>query len=158
MTPVRSYMNTLYIWYVRTCSTTYDVKFFSKTQLAMIDQMQDVSTRGSLSTAYLTPLLCTQLTKTLGLKRPAFDQSSPVAFCLILYQYIINATMSLNSIILTVIVVGHYTGFTKNFEFASIQLKKYVLPPFASLKNLPFVGMKTPTVIVDLWNPHSANI
>ena len=32
--------------------TYTDAKFLSKTQLVMIDQMQDVSTRGCLSTAY----------------------------------------------------------------------------------------------------------
>ena len=57
-----------------------DSKFLSKTQLVMIDQMQDVSTRRCLSTAY-RQVQCMQLTKTSGSKRPAFDLSLPVVSC-----------------------------------------------------------------------------
>ena len=45
----------------------------------MIYQLQDVSTPRSLSTAYRH---CTQLTKTLGSKRPAVDISLIVVFLL----------------------------------------------------------------------------
>ena len=56
--------------------------FLSKTQLLMINQLQDVSTRRSLSTAYrMTKYSCTQLTKTFGSKRPAVDLSLTVVFC-----------------------------------------------------------------------------
>ena len=48
--------------------------FLSKTQLLMINQLQDVSTRRSLSTAY-------RMTKTFGSKRPAVDLSLTVVFC-----------------------------------------------------------------------------
>ena len=60
----------------------------------LINQLQDVSTRGSLSTAYT----CKQLTKTLGSKRPAVDLLT-VAYCSSVNFAIINATMSLYSII-----------------------------------------------------------
>ena len=50
-----------------------DTRFLSKTQLVMINQMQNVTTRRSLSS-------CTQLTKTSGSKRPAFDLSLTVVF------------------------------------------------------------------------------
>ena len=49
--------------------------FLSKTQLLMINQLQDVSTRRSLSTTYR------KLTKTFGSKRPAADLSLTVVFC-----------------------------------------------------------------------------
>ena len=54
--------------------------FLSKTQLLMINQLQDVSTRRSSSTAYRYEL-STQLTKTFGSKRPAVDLSLTVVFC-----------------------------------------------------------------------------
>ena len=52
--------------------------FLSKTQLLMINQLQDVSTRRSSSTVYRS---CMQLTKTFGSKRPAVDLSLTVVFC-----------------------------------------------------------------------------
>ena len=48
------------------------MRFLSKTQLVMINQMQDILTRRSLSTAYK------RTTKTSGLKRLAFDLSLSV--------------------------------------------------------------------------------
>ena len=64
----------------------------SNTQL-LINQLLDVSTRGSLSTAYT----CEQLTKTLGSKHPAVDWLI-VVYCSSVNFVIINATMSLYSI------------------------------------------------------------
>ena len=52
----------------RSLSVHTDMKYLSKTQLVMINQMQYVSS-------------CTQLTKTSGSKHPAFELSLPVVSC-----------------------------------------------------------------------------
>ena len=52
-----------------TPNKTYIAKFTNEQYATIKQSMQDISTRGSLSTAYT----CKQLTKTLGSKRPAVD-------------------------------------------------------------------------------------
>ena len=77
---------------------TFDTRFLSKTQLIMINQMQDVLTRRSLSTVYRIHTGYV-VDKDLQVECPAFDISLSVVSCSrISYQCIINATMSLYNI------------------------------------------------------------